>query len=74
MRKRDEINDPKSCLNRARDDEMIFSLLGRDVSACDAVRAWIDSRIRKGKNIRTDPQIAEAEQWIATVQAEATNV
>jgi hypothetical protein len=67
MRKRDELTDPTSCMNRARDDEWTFVLLGRDVAAAAAVRAWIDERIRLGKNTPSDPQIQEAEAWIKTV-------
>ena len=67
MRKRDELNDPTSCMSRARDDEWTFVLLGRDRAAPVAVRAWIEERIRLGKNVRTDPQIVEAEQWIKDV-------
>lgn len=65
MRKRDELSDPNSCMNRARDDEWTFVLLGRDVAACTAVAAWIAERIRLGKNKPDDPQIAEARMWIA---------
>lgn len=67
MRKSQELSDPTSCLNKARPNEMLFVLLGRDVSAVEAVRAWIDSRIAKGKNALDDPQIKEARQWIDTV-------
>jgi hypothetical protein len=67
MRKRDEISNPASCLNRARPNEMIFVLLGRDVAAVETVRAWISSRIAKDKNTPDDLQIKEAEQWIETV-------
>lgn len=70
MRKREELADPSSCMGRARDDEMTFVLLGRDRAASAAVRAWINERVRLGKNTRSDPQIIEAEQWIATVEAE----
>lgn len=70
MRKRDELADPNSCLNRARDDEWLFVLLGRDVAAAVAVRAWIESRIRQQKNKRHDPQIREAAAWIDAVVAE----
>ncbi len=70
MRKRDELADPRSCLNRAHDDEMCFVLLGRDVAATAAVEAWIDARIKHGKNKWNDPQIAEACQWVETVLAE----
>jgi hypothetical protein len=70
MRKREELTNPASCMSRARDDEMTFVLLGRDRASPAAVRAWIEERIRLGKNQRTDAQIVEAEQWIVTVQAD----
>lgn len=70
MRKRDELTDPRSCMSRARDDEWTFVLLGRDHAAPAAVRAWIEERVRLGKNQRTDPQIVEAEEWAASVEAE----
>ena len=70
MRKHQEITDPSSCLNKARSDEMLFVLLGRDCAAAHAVRAWIEERIRLGKNNREDTKIIEAEQWIVTVLAE----
>jgi hypothetical protein len=67
MRKRDELTDPNSCLSRARADEFLFILLARDRAAPVAVRAWIEERIRSGKNTRADAQIVEAETWIAAV-------
>jgi hypothetical protein len=70
MRKRDELTDPGSCMNRARDDEWTFVLLGRDLASPVAVRAWIEERIRLGKNSREDVQIVDAEAWIAAVLAE----
>jgi hypothetical protein len=70
MRKRDELTDPTSCLNRARADEWLFVLLGRDRAAPVAVRAWIEERIRSGKNARADAQIVEAEKWIEAVYLE----
>jgi hypothetical protein len=69
VRKRDELADPDSCLSRARDDEWLFVLLGRDPAAPVAVRAWIEERIRLGKNVRGDAQIINAERWIETVLA-----
>lgn len=71
MLKRDELTDPNSCINKARDDEMTFVLLGRDPAAPVAIRAWINERIRLGKNKINDKQIADAtrcmvqiEQWL----------
>lgn len=72
MRKRNELTDPASCLNKAKDNEWLFVLLGRDVAAPYAVRAWIEERIRSGKNTRDDAQIREAEQWINAVCREQT--
>jgi hypothetical protein len=63
VRKRDELADPPSCLNKARDNEWLFVLLGRDPAAPAAVRAWIKERVRLGKNLPADPQILEAGRW-----------
>jgi len=60
MIKRDELTNPSSCLNRARDDEMVFVLLGRDPAAAEAIDAWVAARLRLGKNKWNDPQILEA--------------
>ncbi len=70
MRKRDEMTDPGSCLSRARDDEWVFTLLGRDAAAPVAVRVWVEERIRIGKNQWADPQIVEALAWVRAVEAE----
>jgi hypothetical protein len=70
MRKRDELSDPRSCMSRAKDDEWTFVLLGRDAAAPAAVRAWIEERIRLGKNTRQDAQIVETQEWVAAVEAE----
>jgi hypothetical protein len=70
MRKRDELSDPASCLNRADDGEWLFVLLGRDRAAPAAVRAWVEQRVRLGKNRPDDQQIIEAERWAAAVEAE----
>lgn len=62
MLKKDELADPNSCLNRARDDEMIFVLLARDISAPGTVLDWIRRRIADGKNKPNDDQLADAER------------
>lgn len=62
MIKIQEIADSRSCLNKARDDEMLFVLLGRDPAAPVAIRVWCAERIRLGKNQPGDPQIVEAMQ------------
>jgi hypothetical protein len=67
MIKREELANPASCMNRARENEMVFVLLGRDVATPAAIRAWIEERIYKGKNARTDAQIVEAEEIAAEV-------
>ena len=40
MRKRDELADPDSCLNKADDDEPIFVLRAHDPLASTCVRSW----------------------------------
>lgn len=68
MRKREELSNPNSCLNRAADDEMLFVLRGSDVAAPDTVRAWCRSRIEAGKNTKRDSQILEALAWAEAVE------
>jgi hypothetical protein len=60
MKKKQEIENPDSCLNKAREDERIFVLLARDAAAPAAIRAWAMERIRLGKNQESDAQIVEA--------------
>lgn len=60
MLKKQEMAIADSCLNKARDDERIFVILGRDKAAPAAIRAWCDERIRIGKNSVSDAQIQEA--------------
>ncbi len=40
MLKKDEVNSPDSCLNRAEEDEPIFVLKATDPGAPAAVRRW----------------------------------
>ena len=70
MRKLEELGNPESCLSRARFDEMLFVLLGRDAAAPAAIRAWAEERIRLGKNQRTDVQIQDAYECAATMERE----
>ncbi len=70
MIKSEELQDPRSCLSRARNDEMIFVLLGRDIAAPAAIRAWVAERIRTGKNKWEDGQIVDAMQCAARMEEE----
>jgi hypothetical protein len=74
MRKRYELTDPASCLNRAKDDEMLFVLLGRDPAAPAAIRAWVAERLRLRKNRPDDPQILEAERCAEQMAEDRTPV
>jgi hypothetical protein len=60
VKKIDEISNPGSCLLRAKMTEPLFVLIGRDVAAPATIRAWVEERLRHGKNQATDPQITEA--------------
>lgn len=72
MIKREELTNPASCMSRAREDEMTFVLLGRDAAAPFTIRAWINERIRLGKNTHTDPQIIEALSCARAMEEEGT--
>lgn len=37
MTKTEELNDPNSCFNKARPDELMFVILARDVAAPKAI-------------------------------------
>jgi hypothetical protein len=60
MKKQDELTNPDSCMNKAREGEMTFVLLGRDIAAPVVIREWVAWRIKLGKNKHGDPQITEA--------------
>jgi hypothetical protein len=74
MIKRDEIEHPESCFNKASDGERLFVLLARDPAAPVAVRAWIDERLRLGKNQPDDDQIREARECAARMDAERAEI
>lgn len=68
MRKHQELTDPLSCLNKARDNELLFVLLERDPAAPHTIREWVKKRIEIGKNKPEDPQVKEA--WALAQQIE----
>jgi len=69
MKKSDELRLPDSCLNRAKTDEPLFVLLGRDSAAPAAIREWVRERIDRRKNKQTDTQIQEALQAARNMEA-----
>ena len=60
MRKCEEIVNPNSCLNKAKDDEMIFVVLGRDPAAMATIIEWCNERIKLGLNDEGDTKLSEA--------------
>jgi hypothetical protein len=70
MRKQDELSSTGSCMAHAHPKEMVFVLLGRDVAAPHAIRAWCDQRVMLGKNVETDAQIVEARACAETMVKE----
>lgn len=61
MLKRDEIADPKSCLNKAAGDEPLFVLRAQDVTAPRTIETWL----------RLNPQLPEAkyQEAVACIDA-----
>ena len=71
MRKKYELlGNFHSCMNKAHPEEMVFVLLSRDAAAPAAIRAWVDERLRIGKNAKTDSQIIEALECAKTMELE----
>lgn len=58
------------CMAKAAIDEPTFVLLGRDVCAPLAIKAWIEARVLTGKNTRNDAQIRDAEEMISLMEHE----
>lgn len=70
MRKRDELAQTTSCLNKAGNDELIFVLLGRDIAAAETIRFWARQRCFLQKNKFEDPQIVEAMKLATEIEEE----
>jgi hypothetical protein len=68
VRKIEEIKNPASCFNRAHSEELMFVLLERDPAAAIAIGAWIEARIRLGKNAADDAQVREAREILCAMQ------
>lgn len=60
MIKREELTNPNSCMSKAKDNEMTFVLLSRDIAAPQTIRFWVSERIKYEKNKSDDAQIIEA--------------
>lgn len=71
MLKRYEEALPNSCWNKAHPDELVFVLLGRDAAAHVAIGAWIEERLRTGKNKPDDAQIQEAEALVFAMRKQS---
>lgn len=69
MPKRENIEDKNSCLGKAADDEPIFILRGSNPSAISAISAWIDSRVKLGKNQNGDLKIRSAIQVMMDMES-----
>ncbi len=70
MKKSEELQDPNSCWNRARDDEHVFPILDRDVTMPATIRFWTQERMRQGRNEYSDSQIQEALQLAKSIERE----
>jgi len=70
MKKSEEISNPNSCFNKAKDDEVLFVLLERDAAAPAAIREWIRQRIKIGLNKPGDAQIQSAWDTILAMTEE----
>ena len=60
MYRKRALSNPNSAFKRAKPDERIFVLLGRDAAAPATIRHWAAERIHLEKNAAGDDQIREA--------------
>lgn len=68
MTKIDEVSSFESCLNKAKDNEMLFVLRAHDITAPIVIRHWVDERIRLGKNKVGDPELVDALKCAAIME------
>lgn len=68
------IDNLRSCLNTAYDQEHLFVLLARDPAAPVAIRAWIEERLRLGKNKPGDEQIREAYECATHMELQRSEI
>ncbi len=62
MKKRDELTSPTSCLNKAKADEPIFVLRGKDALGPQAVRHWATMAEGVHEPAKIEEALALAEQ------------
>lgn len=67
MTRSEEINEHHSCLNKAEDDEPLFILRAKDLTAPTIISFWVEERIKRGLNERNDPRILEAVSQITNM-------
>jgi|SRR6516164_7956501 hypothetical protein len=68
MTKIDEYNLAASCFNKAKDNELMFILLERDLATPDTIRFWVKKRFDLGLNESIDTQIKEASMLANTIE------
>lgn len=66
MKTRDELENPNSCLSKARHDEPIFILLARDLLSAELVREWATRAELNGARAE---KVAEARALAAQMEA-----
>lgn len=67
MKKRDEMEQPTSCLSKAAPDEPIFVLRGKDPIGADVVRTWASKAESEGHH--EPAKIAEAREFADEMDA-----
>ena len=60
MLKKDEIENPESCINRAAPNEPVFVLRAIDEAAPHVIEVWARERVILGKNKSSDQKIIGA--------------
>jgi hypothetical protein len=69
LTKRQEIENPRSCLNKGPETRLKFVIDATDAAAAYTIREWVKKRIALGKNTSGDAQTSEALNWANKVEA-----
>lgn len=60
MKKKDEVDNPKSCLNTAGDEDFVFVLKEKDPTMAATIRFWVRERKKLGLNEDGDAKLETA--------------
>lgn len=74
MTKRENIDDPNSCWNKAADDEILFILRDKDLTFIPVLLFWVHMRIFMDIDLATSPKLTGALEIVDKVREKRRKV